>query len=100
MDRLANVATPAAAARDVAPESEPEPGLAPMATATLAVEVVRLPPRSRIWTFTPPAPPLMAVPATVVVGWALNESWAGGPTGMSKPAEVAPVGPVPGAAGV
>ena len=64
------------------------------------VEEVRLPPRSRIWTFTPPVPPLMAVPATAVVGWALKASWAGAPTAMLKEPEVAPVRPVREAASV
>src|SRR5512132_105499 len=40
MDRLENVATPFTAATRAVPDSVPPPGLLPMATVTLAVELV------------------------------------------------------------
>src|SRR3569832_1404990 len=72
MDRLENVATPATAATVVVPDSVPPPGLVPMATVTLAAELVTvLPNVSCTVTCTAGAP---ATPATAFVGWTVNAS--------------------------
>src|SRR5690348_12600473 len=46
MDRLENVATPLAAETVAVPDSVPPPGLVPMATVTLALELVTVLPNA------------------------------------------------------
>src|SRR3954467_8992953 len=90
MDRLENVATPPAAATVLVPDSVPPPGLAPMATVMVAVELVTvLLNASCTVTRTAGA---MDTPATVVVaGWTVNASWAAAAGLMVNGADVAPV---------
>src|SRR3954470_15828683 len=67
MDRLEKVATPLAAATVAVPESVPPPGLLPMATVMLAVELgTRLPNASCTATCTAG---LIAAPAIALDGW-------------------------------
>src|SRR5688500_13514284 len=91
MDRSLKLATPATAARIRVPESVPAPGVVPMATATLAVEVVWFPKASRMLTWTAGE---MALPAVALLGCTLNASWDAAPGVMLKADEVAPVRPV------
>src|SRR5436190_112125 len=89
MERLENVATPATAATVVVPDSVPPPGLVPIATVTLAVELVTvLPNASCTDTCTAGA---IATPAVAVVGWTENASAAAAAGLMLNPAELAPV---------
>src|SRR3954468_10500765 len=89
MARLENVATPPTAANVVVPESVPLPGLVPIATAMLAVELVTvLLNASCTVTCTAGA---MATPAVALVGWAVNASWAAAAGLMLKAIEVAEV---------
>src|SRR5512132_2965736 len=89
MDRLENVATPLAAATVVVPDSVPPLGLLPMATVTLAVELVTvLLNASCTVTFTAGA---MDTPATALVGWTVNASLAAAAWLMSNVADAAPV---------
>src|SRR5689334_15598188 len=70
MERLENVATPLTADTVEAPESVPLPGLAPMATVMLAVELgTRLPNASCTVTCTEGE---IATPATALVGCTLK----------------------------
>src|SRR5262245_66532384 len=70
MDRLEKVATPATAATVTVPDSAPPPGLAPMATVTLAVEPVTVfPNASCTATCTGGA---IDAPALALVGWVMN----------------------------
>src|SRR3954469_97571 len=74
MDRLENAATPAVADTVVVPDSVPPPGLVPMATVTLAVELVTVLPNASCtvpWTAG-----AMAVPATALAGWTVKASLA------------------------
>src|SRR3954466_9846408 len=74
MERLENVATPATAVTVGVPDSVPLPGLVPMATVTLAVELVTvLLNASCTVTCTAGA---MDTPATVFAGWTVNASLA------------------------
>src|SRR5437868_2594237 len=74
MDRLEKLATPLTAAAEVVPDSVPPPGLAPMAMAMLADELVTvLPNASCTATCTAGA---MAVPATALAGWTANANLA------------------------
>src|ERR1035437_7025615 len=92
MERLLNVATPAAALRDKVPASVPTPGLAPIATVMLApLDVIVLPPAS--WTVTVTAG-VIATLATVFVGCVPKASLLGVPTVMLNELLVAPVRPV------
>ena len=77
MDRLLKVATLFTAATVCVPLSVPEVGFVPMATVTLAVLEVRLPPESSIRTVTAGE---MEAAAVVLEGWTPNFSLAGGPT--------------------
>src|SRR6185295_14584582 len=89
MDRLANVATPAAAATVSVPASVPLPGLVPIATVMLAVELVTvLLNTSCTVTRTDGA---IATPATAFVGWVVNASLAADAGLMLNADEVAPV---------
>src|SRR5262249_57023447 len=89
MDRLENVATPLDAATVVVPDSVPPPGLAPVATVMLAVELVTvLLNASCTVTCTAGA---MATPATALVGCTVNASLVAVAGLMLNAAEVAPV---------
>src|SRR5512145_872286 len=72
MDRLENVATPLAAATVVVPDSVPPPGLLPMATVTLAVELVTVFPNASC-TVTCTAGE-MDTPAVAWLGCTVNAS--------------------------
>src|SRR3954462_2277257 len=98
MDRLANVATPLTEATLVVPDSVPPPGLAPMASATVAVELVAvLPNASCTVTCTDGA---MDTPATALLGCTENATLEGVAWLMLNPAEVAEVSPAEVAARV
>src|SRR6185295_9666817 len=98
MDRLENVATPPTAALVVVPESVPLPGLAPIATVMLAVEVVTvLLKASCTVTCTAGA---IATPAVALAGCTVNASLVAAAGVMLKAAEVAPVSPAEVAARV
>src|SRR3954466_7208789 len=89
MERLENVATPAAADTVVVPDSVPPPGLLPMATVMLAVELVTvLPNASCTVTCTAGA---IAAPAVVLVGWTGRASRFAAAGLMLNADEVAPV---------
>src|SRR5689334_9058618 len=91
MDRLENVATPLTAATVVVPESVPPPGLLPMATVTLAVELgTVLPNASCTATCTDGE---IAAPAMAVVGCTVKPTWDAAAAVMLNAAEVAPVSP-------
>src|SRR5512132_1618786 len=87
MDRLENVATPAAAATVVVPDSGPPPGLVPIATVTLAVELVTVLPKA---SCTVTAGEIDA-PAVVWVGWVVKASLDAAAGLMLNADEVAPV---------
>src|SRR5512143_2092102 len=88
MDRLENVATPLTAATVVVPDSVPPPGLVPMATVMLAVELVTvLPNASCTATCTAGA---MATPAVALVGWTRKASLEAAAGVMLNADEVAP----------
>src|SRR6185369_9804366 len=91
MERLENVATPPTADTVAVPDSVPPPGLVPMATVMLAVELVTvLPNVSCTATCTAGA---MATPAVALVGWTMNASLEAAAGLMLNPDEVAPVRP-------
>src|SRR5512140_2753347 len=89
MDRLANAATPLAAGTVVMPDSVPPPGLVPIATVMLAVELVTVLPNASC-TVTCTAG-LIAAPAIAFVGWTVNVSLAAAAGVMLNGIEVAPV---------
>src|SRR5262245_19182445 len=72
MDRLENVATPFTAATVAVPDSVPPPGLVPIATVMLAVELVTVLLNASC-TVTCTAG-VMATPAISFVGWTVNAS--------------------------
>src|SRR5258705_113433 len=74
MDRLENVAMPVTAATVVVPASVPPPGLVPMATVMLAVELVTVLLHAS-WTVTRTAGAI-DTPATAFAGWVVNASFA------------------------
>src|SRR5689334_20182072 len=89
MDRLENVAMPADAATVMVPDSVPPPGLVPMATVTIAVELVTvLLNASCTVTRTGGA---IATPATAFDGWVVNASLVAAAGLMLNADEVAPV---------
>src|SRR3954466_13505654 len=91
MERLENVATPAAADTVVVPDSVPPPGLVPIATVMLAVELVTvLPNASCTATCTAGA---MATPAVALVGWTMKASLEAAAGLMLNADDVAPVSP-------
>src|SRR5512140_892003 len=97
MDRLENVATPAAADAVVVPDSVPPPGLVPMATVMLAVELVTvLPNVSCTATCTE-----IAAPAVVLfAGWTAKASFDA-PAGLMLNATLlSPVSPLEAAVSV
>src|SRR3954466_10433184 len=89
MDRLEKVATPLTAATAVVPDSVPPPGLVPMATVMLAVELVTVLPNASC-TVTCTAG-LIATPAVAVVGWTVKATLAAAAGVMLNAEEVAPV---------
>src|SRR5512140_857192 len=89
MDRLENVATPADADTVVVPDSVPPPGLKPMATVMLAVELVAVFPNASC-TATCTAG-MIAVPAVVLVGCIVKASREAPAGVMLNAAEVDPV---------
>src|SRR4029453_17708355 len=89
MERVENVAMPATADTVVVPDSVPPPGLVPIATVTLAVELVTvLPNVSCTVTCTAGA---IATPATALDGWTVKASLLAAAGVMLNAAEVAPV---------
>src|SRR4051812_50014299 len=91
MERVEKVATPATAATVAVPDSVPAPGLLPMDTVTLAVELVTvLPNASCTATCTAGA---MATPAVAFVGWTMKASLEAAAGLMLNADEVAPVSP-------
>src|SRR5437016_1135149 len=89
MERVPKLATPEAADTVLVPESVPPPGLVPMATVTLADELVTVLPKVS-WTVTWTAG-AMATPAVAVVGWTEKASLEAAAGEMLKAPEVAPV---------
>src|SRR5262245_24256632 len=89
MDRLENVATPLTADTVVVPDSVPPPGLVPMATVMLAVELVTVLLNASC-TVTCTAGEIDA-PAVVLVGWVVKASLDAAAGLTLKEAEVAPV---------
>src|SRR5947209_3953709 len=98
MERFEKVATPLEAATVVVPESVPEPGLVPIATVTLADELVTVL-RTAAWSVAWTAG-LMATPAVALGGWTEKASLLAAPGLMLIPLEVAPVSPLDEAARV
>src|SRR3954469_20371809 len=89
MDRLENVATPAEAATVAVPDSVPPPGLVPMATVMVAVELVTV---LLNWSCTVTCTDgAIATPATASDGWTVKASLFGAAGLMLKPADVAAV---------
>src|SRR5437868_5801066 len=98
MERLEKEATPLTAATLLVPDSVPPPGLVPIATVTLAVELVTvLPNASCTATWTGGE---MAAPAVALVGCTANASFEAAAGVMLNAAEVAPVNPAEAAASV
>src|SRR3954462_1089100 len=98
MDRLENVATPLLAVTVVVPDSVPPPGLVPMATVMLAVELVTVFPNvscTATWTGGE-----MLAPAVGLLGWTVKASFEAAAGLMLNPAEVAPVSPADAAVSV
>src|SRR5262245_14839382 len=89
MDRLENVATPADADTVVVPDSVPPPGLLPIATVTLAEELVTVFPNASC-TVTSTAGEMLA-PATTVLGCAVKASLLAAAGVMLNPDDVATV---------
>src|SRR5512146_1091993 len=91
MDRLENVATPFTAISVVVPDSVPPPGLVPMATVMMAVELVTVFPKASCTTTSTAG--LIAPPAETLFGQALNASRYAAAGLMLNADEVAPVSP-------
>src|SRR3954463_3099966 len=89
MDRLGKVATPPTAATVVVPDSVPPPGLVPMATVMLAVELVTALPNASCTVACTAG--LMALPAVAFVGCTVKASLEAAAGLMLNAAEVAPV---------
>src|SRR3954463_5694480 len=89
MERVENGATPPTAATDVVPDSVPPPGLVPMATVMVAVELVTV---LLNWSCTVTCTDgAIAVPATAPDGWTVKASLLAAAGLMLKPADVAAV---------
>src|SRR3954451_18525178 len=91
MERLENVATPATAATVVVPDSVPPPGVVPMATVMLAVELVTVLPKGSCTATCTTGERF--TPAVALVGWAVKASLDAAPGLMLNAVEVAPVSP-------
>src|SRR3954447_11294307 len=89
MERLENVATPLTADTVVVPESAPPPGLVPIATVMLAVELVTVLLKASC-TVTCTAGET-ETPAVALVGWVVKASFEAAAGLMLNPEEVAPV---------
>src|SRR5262245_54656860 len=89
MESVGNVATPFTADTVVVPDSVPPPGLVPMATVMLAVELVTVFPNVS-WTATCTAGE-MFTPAVALVGWTVKATFEAAAGLMLNAAEVAPV---------
>src|SRR3954467_4663918 len=98
MDRLEKVATPLTADTVAVPDSVPPPGLVPIATVTLAVELVTVFPNVSC-TATCTAGEMFA-PAIAFAGWTEKASLDAAAGVMLNPAEVAPVSAPDAAASV
>src|SRR5512139_563198 len=88
MDRLESVATPFTADTVVVPESVPPPGLVPIATVMLAVELVTVLLKTSC-TVTCTAG-LIATPAVAFAGWTVKASLEAAAGVMLNAADVAP----------
>src|SRR5256885_10667938 len=82
MEGVGKVATPPDAATVVVPDSVPPPGLVPMATVMLAVELVTVLPNASC-TVTCTAGEI-ATPAVAVVGWVVKATCEAAATEMLK----------------
>src|SRR2546427_327249 len=89
MERFPKLATPEAATTVRVPESVPPLGLVPMATVTLALELVTVLPKGS-WTVTWMAGE-MVPRAVALVGWTEKAILEAGAGEMLKAPEVAPV---------
>src|SRR6185295_13004457 len=89
MDRLENVAKPLTADTVSVPDSVPLPGFVPMATVTLALELVTVFPNASCTATCTDG--LIATPAVAFVGCTLKASLFAAAGLMVNPAEVAPV---------
>src|SRR5512133_3324378 len=98
MDRLENVATPATAVTVVVPDSVPPPGLVPIATVMLAVELVTVLLNASC-TVTCTAGEMLA-PAVAFAGWTVKASLEAAAGLMLNAAQVAPVSGVDAAVSV
>src|SRR5438094_7995065 len=96
MERVEKVATPPDAATVVVPDSVPPPGLVPIATVMLAVELVTVLPKASC-TVTCTAGEMLA-PAVAFVGWTVKASRFAAAGLMLNAEEVAPVRGEAGAA--
>src|SRR5512138_413844 len=98
MDRLENVATPPLVVTVEVPDSVPPPGLVPIATVMLAVEVVTV---LLNWSCTVTwTAGVIAAPAVVLLGCTVKASLEAAAWLMLNAAEVAPVSPGDDAASV
>src|SRR5712691_6986284 len=98
MLRVENAATPPTAVTVGVPDSDPPPGLVPIAAVTLPVNPVAvLPSASRAVTCTAG---VIVAPAVVLVGCTVNTSWLAVPAATLKPALVAELSPVAAAESV
>ena len=98
MLKVENVATPAEANIVVVPDNVPPPGLVPIATVTLAVELVTVLAKASCtvtWTAG-----VIEVPAIVLLGCVVITNWDAAPGLMLNEALVAPVNPVDDAVNV
>src|SRR4051812_16912962 len=91
MDRLEKLATPATAATVVVPDSVPPLGLVPMATVTLAVELVTV--LSKASSTATWAAGEMGEPAVVLDGWTVNASFVAAAAVMLNKLLVTPLRP-------
>src|SRR5260221_559665 len=89
MERFEKLATPATAATVGVPERGPPPGLVPMATVMLAVELVTVLPFFLMMGRRPAG--ALVPSATVLVAWTVKASLEAAAGLMLKPPLVAPV---------
>src|SRR6185295_11596948 len=92
MDRLENVATPPDAETVAVPDSVPPPGLTPIATVMLALELGTVLPNASC-TVTCTAGEI-ATPAVALLGCTAKASLLAAAAVMLNPAEVPPVSPL------
>src|ERR1043165_2840948 len=89
MDSVGNEATPPVAETVVVPRSVPPPGLVPIATVMLAVELVTVLPKTSCTATCTVGE--NGAPAEMLVGWTVNASLVAAAGLMSNGADVAPV---------